>query len=60
MLVVVTQEDVEEYGSLESAVHGMTAQAERVCIEIVCIKFKSSNQQKSNLSFDRAHNEGHQ
>ena len=42
MPVVVTQEDVEEYGSLESALHGRTVHEKMVCIETVCIEFKCS------------------
>ena len=29
--VVVTQEDVDEYGSVESAMHGRVVEAEKVC-----------------------------
>ena len=31
VLVVVTQEDVDEYGCVESAVHGRMVEAEKVC-----------------------------
>ena len=37
-----TQEDVDEYGSLEPAVQGRTVDAEKVCIETVCKEFKCS------------------
>ena len=37
---VVTQQDVEEYGCLESAMHEKTVEAEKVCNETVCIEFK--------------------
>ena len=32
--VVVTQEDVDEYGSVESAVNGRVVEAEKVCNEL--------------------------
>ena len=34
------QEDIEEYGSLESAVHGSIVDVENVCIKTFSIKFK--------------------
>ena len=37
---IVTQEDVKEYGCLESAVYVKTVEAELVCNETVCIKLK--------------------
>ena len=32
--VVVIQEDVDEYGTAESAVNGRVVEAEKVCIEL--------------------------
>ena len=37
-----TQENVKEYGSLESALQGRTVDAETVSNETVCIEFKCS------------------
>ena len=42
--VVVTQEDVDEYGSVKSAVNGRVVEAEKVCNEfnrIRLIEFKA-------------------
>ena len=37
--MVVTQEDVDEYGSVESAVNGRVMEAEKVCNELnrICL-----------------------
>ena len=62
--VVVTQEDVDKYGSVESAVNGRVVEAEKVCNElnrISLIEFNaigfdlmSFNVIQSNLPLDRA------
>ena len=57
--VVVTQEDVDKYGSVESAVNGRVVEAEKVCNELIefnAIGFDlmSFNVIQSNLPLDRA------
>ena len=41
--VVVTQEDVVEYGSVESAVNGRVVEAEKVCNELNSIRLIEFN-----------------
>ena len=41
--VVVTQEDVDEYGSVESAVNGRLVKAEKVCNELNRIRLIEFN-----------------
>ena len=41
--VVVTQEDVDEYGSVESAVNGRVVEAEKVCNELNRIRLIEFN-----------------
>ena len=41
--VVVTQEDVDEYGSVESAVNGRVVEAEKVCNELKRIRLIELN-----------------
>ena len=48
-----TQEDVEEYGSLESAVHRRTVEVEKLCIETICIEFKCLYSLNFNRNFFR-------
>ena len=42
-VVVVTQEDVNEYGSVESAVNGRVVEAEKVCNELNRIRLIEFN-----------------
>ena len=41
--VVVTQEDVDEYGSVESAVNGRVVEEEKVCNELNSIRLIEFN-----------------
>ena len=59
MRLTRTQEDVEEYGSLESAMYGRTVDAEKVCMESVCIEFKCLVSIKLELNSFRALTQAH-
>ena len=39
--VVVTQEDVDEYGSVESAINGRVVEADKVCNELKQIELNA-------------------